>query len=273
MYADESSMELIAIGVVHSDCRDRRLMPPHGVPATVEIFPEYAGGLRMIEENTHLWIVAWFDNAERDRTEIIRLDYSAERRRRGVFGLRSTTRPNSLGMSIGKIMSVQGRTIALDALDFLDGTSIVDIKRYSPSWDCIFSARSARDYFQDIGGISATDELEHMASIFHGEFNPDIAAGARLVQYVIRRWSVRPKNDDLLITVPSEPEYGVIVDAVQGITTATFGNGRLRCQPGGFFEFRFGEHEISATPRELGRLSLTEIRIEPMERLFVLSEV
>ena len=53
----------------------------------------------------------------------------------GVFATRSTHRPNRLGLSVGKIVSIQHNpkdetSIRVAGLDLLHGTPIVDIKPY-----------------------------------------------------------------------------------------------------------------------------------------------
>src|SRR5690554_5152920 len=122
----EEQMSLIQIGEVHSPIVERREMPAHGVRAEVEIFPPYRDGLMLIEGNTHLWIFGWFAGAERDQLQIVRPEYQPGERRRGVFGLRSTTRPNSIGMCVSKLVGVQNGRMTLDHLDLLDGTPVID---------------------------------------------------------------------------------------------------------------------------------------------------
>ncbi len=136
------TFDLIPIGEVRSPVSDRRLMPPEGVPAAIEVYPEFADGLLLIEENTHLWVIGWLEEADRTRLQIVRAAYEPARRRRGVFGLRSAARPNSLSLSATRLVAVEGTTLRVDSLDLVDGTPVVDLKRYSPSWDCIFSARA-----------------------------------------------------------------------------------------------------------------------------------
>ena len=59
--------------------------------------------------------------------------------------MRAPGRPNPIGLTSARVLGVEGRVVRLDRLDMIDGTPIVDIKRYSPGWDSIFSARTSRD--------------------------------------------------------------------------------------------------------------------------------
>src|SRR5437879_5148268 len=113
--ATDRSIMLGPVGRVHSAVAEPGAMPRRGVPAEVEVFPEYEPGLDSIETNSHLVLIGWLDRA--DRTRLL-----ASPRPRGVFGLRSAVRPNPLGLTVARLLAVRGRRLALEALDFADGT-------------------------------------------------------------------------------------------------------------------------------------------------------
>ncbi|MGZ3857827.1 MAG: SAM-dependent methyltransferase [Bacteriovorax sp.] len=46
----------------------------------------------------------------------------------GIFSQRGKNRPNQLGLTICKIVKVDGRNLYLEGLDAVDGTSVLDIK-------------------------------------------------------------------------------------------------------------------------------------------------
>jgi tRNA (adenine37-N6)-methyltransferase len=46
----------------------------------------------------------------------------------GIFAQRAKMRPNRLGVSIVRILSVEGRTLRVAELDAMEGTPVVDIK-------------------------------------------------------------------------------------------------------------------------------------------------
>jgi tRNA-Thr(GGU) m(6)t(6)A37 methyltransferase TsaA len=79
---------------------------------------------------SHLEIVFQFDQVRPD--QIItgarhprgRLDWP----RVGIFAQRGKARPNRLGVSICKLISVKGLVLTVDALDAIDGSPILDIK-------------------------------------------------------------------------------------------------------------------------------------------------
>jgi tRNA-Thr(GGU) m(6)t(6)A37 methyltransferase TsaA len=46
----------------------------------------------------------------------------------GIFAQRGKNRPNRIGSTICKVVSVEGRTLVLEELDAIDGTPVLDIK-------------------------------------------------------------------------------------------------------------------------------------------------
>ncbi len=210
------------IGKVVSSVGEGDEMPIDGVPASIEIYPEYEAGLAGIESNTHLIVLGWFHRA--DRTSLSLSRHGG--RGRGVFGMRSPGRPNPVGLTSARVLGVEGRVVRLDHLDMIDGTPIVDIKRYSPGWDSIFSARTARDT-EHPGNRNQASFLRDMlfeAENFHGERCVGAALGARMVDQAIHHWGIAKKEPALRVAWGPD---GCINDALQAITGATSGNGRL----------------------------------------------
>lgn len=272
MQDDTDLMSIEPIGVVHSPIMDRREMPVHGVRAEVEVFPRYQDGLLLIEENTHLWIAGWFNDVERDQLQIVRPEYRSGKRRRGVFGLRSTTRPNSIALCVSRLLEVRGRSLVLDNLDMLDGSAVLDIRRYSPSWDAVFSALSSRETMIEPTEAGSLKLLELDGERFHGSLKPGIVAIARLVQQIIRQWNVLPRDPGLSVSIPQSGQPGPCIDAIQGMTGASFGTGRLRTHAGDGFVFHFEDRMLTATPLNLDELVIEDARKMPLENLFRIEE-
>ncbi len=267
------TFELTPIGVVHSPVADRRLMPPGGVQAEIEVYPEFVDGLLRIEENSHIWVLGWFADADRERLQLIRPEYEPSRRRRGVFGLRSVVRPNPIALTATRLLAVEGNRLHVAPLDFIDGTFVIDVKRYSPSWDCIFSARSSRDrYLVDLASTERLAEYELEAMNFHGELCPWVIAGARLIQHVSVSWQIRPKDTELGVTVSVRPELCHLADALQALTGATFASGRLQVSAQEAIAFHWRERTLLVIPRVPPSAELSTLRTVPIEDLFKLTE-
>ena len=63
-------MHVFPVGVVRSQVRARKQMPAFGAPARIEIFPDYAEGLLRFEKHSHVWVLAWLDQAERNVLQV-----------------------------------------------------------------------------------------------------------------------------------------------------------------------------------------------------------
>jgi len=53
----------------------------------------------------------------------------------GIFATRSPRRPNAIGISVVRLTGVDGCTISIEDVDVLDGTPLLDLKPYVPSFD------------------------------------------------------------------------------------------------------------------------------------------
>ena len=66
------------------------------VKGAVEVFPEYAAGLRDLDSFERIWLVYWFDRAR--AAELVVTPY-LETTPRGLFATRAPCRPNPIGLS------------------------------------------------------------------------------------------------------------------------------------------------------------------------------
>jgi len=53
----------------------------------------------------------------------------------GVFATRAPRRPNGIGISVVKLMAIEGNILEVENLDILDDTPLLDIKPYVPDFD------------------------------------------------------------------------------------------------------------------------------------------
>ena len=104
--------------------------------------PEYsrAEAVRGLEGYSHLWLIWNFSEAERDTwSPTVRPPRLGGNRRVGVFATRSPFRPNPIGLSSVKLVSVdtEGDRVSLtvEGADMLSGTPIYDVKPYLPFTD------------------------------------------------------------------------------------------------------------------------------------------
>ncbi|MBI4493595.1 MAG: tRNA (N6-threonylcarbamoyladenosine(37)-N6)-methyltransferase TrmO [Chloroflexi bacterium] len=234
-------LQVRPIGVVHSSVADLHRMPMNGVPAQVEVYPEFEPALLDLESNSHLIVLGWFHLAERERLQVGGKTPTPEHPLRGVFGLRCSDRPNPIGLNIARLLRVEGRLVFLDRLDMVDGTQVVDLKRYSPGWDCVFSARTSRE-LRPLAGpreVLKADlllEAEH----FHGEACAAAERAAAMVLLVAERWRVSPKDPGFRVEVGRDD---CLADCLQAVCAATLGSGRLRVCDATTCRFVFGDRQ------------------------------
>ncbi len=133
---------LVQIGVVHSRYRKKPDAPFQGrhenVESRIEIFQEYEPALHDIEKCTHLIVLYWQNQAQRDKLQT-KTPWGPEIH--GVFATRSPNRPNPIGLCVVDLVGRKGRILTVSGMDALDGSSVIDIKPYSSSIDSIQDAR------------------------------------------------------------------------------------------------------------------------------------
>ena len=54
----------------------------------------------------------------------------------GIFATRSPCHPNAIGLSVVELENIEGRILHVNGVDILDGTPLLDIKPYTPKFDC-----------------------------------------------------------------------------------------------------------------------------------------
>jgi len=111
--------------------------------AVLEIFPAYHDALLGLQGFSHVIVLYWFDrNDNPAKRAILRVHPRADQRNplSGVFATRAPVRPNLIGFSVCKILSVADGKIVVNEIDTLNHTPIIDIKPYIPESDCLPAA-------------------------------------------------------------------------------------------------------------------------------------
>jgi tRNA (Thr-GGU) A37 N-methylase len=144
-----------------------------GIAGTVELNAELAGGLKDLAEFDYIWLVVhmhkavetrdvWLeqsgdkgnkgelgeiegDKGQKGNESVAanpeRAAYSLEvvtskaEPAHGVFATRAPYRPNAIGLSLVRLVRIEGSTLHIEDVDLLDGTPVLDIKPYVPKLD------------------------------------------------------------------------------------------------------------------------------------------
>ncbi len=126
------------IGIIHSPLKKQAGSPIQSVSAknvkgVVEVFPPYVAGLKDIVGFSHLILIYHFHLVCKPSLTV--KPYLEKRRKHGIFSTRAPARPNSIGISTVKVERVRGGRLYVHGLDMLDGTPLLDIKPYVPTFD------------------------------------------------------------------------------------------------------------------------------------------
>lgn len=137
------SITLKPIGVIHSPFTDPKSMPiqpvsENSAAGTIDVFPEFAAGLQDLEGFSHIVLLYCF---HRSRTYSLTVTPYLDTVPRGLFATRAPNRPNPIGLSLVRLVRVEGPRLHVENLDVLDGTPLLDIKPHVPEFDCAPGAR------------------------------------------------------------------------------------------------------------------------------------
>ena len=105
--------------------------------------------VRGLAEFSHIWIIWGFQVPEKQAwSATVRPPRLGGNERVGVFATRSPFRPNPLGLTVARLLSVEtrpdkGPVLRVSGADMMNGTPIFDIKPYIPYADCRPDARGS----------------------------------------------------------------------------------------------------------------------------------
>jgi tRNA-Thr(GGU) m(6)t(6)A37 methyltransferase TsaA len=125
------------IGIIHSPFSEPKGTPIQPTAArdtdgVIEIYPEYVEGLKDVEGFSHLILLYHF-HLVKESSLLVKPFLDNERH--GVFATRSPSRPNAIGISVVRLIGVEGHKLHVRDVDIVDGTPLLDIKPCVPEFD------------------------------------------------------------------------------------------------------------------------------------------
>ena len=102
----------------------------------IEIYDKYNEALLGLDEFSHITVCYWFhENDTHEKRKVMQIHPRKNKKHplTGVFATHSPLRPNLIGISICKTLSIHGNTIHIDKIDAFDGSPVIDIKCFIPS--------------------------------------------------------------------------------------------------------------------------------------------
>lgn len=147
-----STYSIAPIAVIRSPYKEKFGIPRQpnlakSVTARVEILEEFSSDeiVRGLENCSHIWLVFLFSEClDKGWKPTVRPPRLGGNKRLGVFATRSPFRPNPIGLSPVRLVSIEktsnGIELVISGADLLDGTPVIDIKPYLPYSDIISDA-------------------------------------------------------------------------------------------------------------------------------------
>ena len=96
-----------------------------GPRCRIEVFEPWVAALDSVSQFERIEVLYWLHLSRRD---LVMQSPANDGISRGTFSLRSPARPNPIGTSIAKLISVDGAILMVRGLDCLDGTPLLDLK-------------------------------------------------------------------------------------------------------------------------------------------------
>ena len=121
-----------AIGVIHSPFKDIKGMPiqpsgAKGIEGTIEISPDFIEGIKDLDGFSHIMLIY---NFHLSKGYTLSVKPFVDDKLHGVFATRAPRRPNPIGISVVKLIKVEGNILHIENVDIIDGTPLLDIKPY-----------------------------------------------------------------------------------------------------------------------------------------------
>jgi tRNA (adenine37-N6)-methyltransferase len=125
------------IGIIHSEhtiAEKTPIQPVYakGCKGHVEVFPEFAEGLRNLEGFSHIYLIYHFHRS--GQIKLIVKPFLQDEDR-GIFSTRSPYRPNAIGLSVVEVIGRENNILHVYGLDILNETPLLDIKPYTAKFD------------------------------------------------------------------------------------------------------------------------------------------
>ncbi len=160
-------MEIVPVAYIENDHKEKFGIPRQSglvkLPSRIVFTEDFAdeNALRGLEEFTHIWLIWGFSEVNRGFSPTVRPPRLGGNVRKGVFATRSPFRPNPLGLSAVRIVSVERGAIIVSGADLMNGTPIYDIKPYIPYADSIPDASDGWALSEKTGSLRVEfpDEL------------------------------------------------------------------------------------------------------------------
>ena len=127
-----SEMTVHPVGHVRNSVDERMMHEWRKVESGLVIDPAYESLLDGLEGFSHIIVLFWMHWSTGPSPSKVHPRGRSDIPLTGVFATRAPHRPNSIGVTVVRLLDRQGSTIKVRGLDAVNGTPIIDIKPYLP---------------------------------------------------------------------------------------------------------------------------------------------
>ena len=125
------------IGTIHSPSTELSGMPiqptsENSAKGYIDILPEFVEGLKDLDGFSHIYLIYAFHKITQAKLTVTPF---LDTEMHGIFATRAPSRPNPIGLSLVKLVSIDQARVHIDQVDVLDGTPLLDLKPFIPTFE------------------------------------------------------------------------------------------------------------------------------------------
>jgi len=125
------------IVIIHTPHKMKEGMPiqssgAEGTKGFIKLKKKYIKGLLDLDGFSHIFLIYYFHKSK--GFELLVKPYLDDNFH-GIFSTRAPKRPNSIGISVVKLIGIKDNILEIENVDILDGTPLLDIKPYISEFD------------------------------------------------------------------------------------------------------------------------------------------
>jgi tRNA-Thr(GGU) m(6)t(6)A37 methyltransferase TsaA len=125
------------IGKIYTPFTSKEGMPIQsrggkGIRGTVKLKRKFVEGLTDLDKFSHIYLIYHFHKSRGFDLQVVPF---LDSKPHGVFATRAPRRPNAIGVSVVRLLSINDNIIEIENMDILNGTPLLDIKPYVSQFD------------------------------------------------------------------------------------------------------------------------------------------
>ena len=132
----DGSITIKPLGIAKNDINQPVSSGWDKIVTEIVVDKKYAKGMDGIEDYSHLIVVYWFSKEGE-----CHIKHHPQGNKDvpfvGIFACRCPQRPNPIGISTVELLERKDNVLKVKGLDILNGTSVLDIKPYTPQYDFV----------------------------------------------------------------------------------------------------------------------------------------